>query len=188
MKWFPHPLSNIYRVLDNVHMLWMGTAIYHNAITNTCVNPDVGSPLKFYITAVWQRMPLCCGWGFYPTRNGYHIPSNHMNLTTFICCEWAHGTFIMPIPLHVLTQMWEVNWNLYHCLSWATQDAIVLWLKLLLNMEWFPVPLTLYTRHWTMFICCGWAHESIIMPLLTHVFTQMLEVCQNTTTAGWQRR
>ena len=25
--------------MDNVHMLWMGTWIYHNAITNTCVNP-----------------------------------------------------------------------------------------------------------------------------------------------------
>ena len=44
----PHSL---YQALDNVHMLWMGTWIYHNAVTNTCVNPDVGSPLKFYITA-----------------------------------------------------------------------------------------------------------------------------------------
>jgi hypothetical protein len=35
------PISppSIYQALDNVHMLWMGTWIYHNAITNTCVNP-----------------------------------------------------------------------------------------------------------------------------------------------------
>ena len=77
MEWFPHPLPTC-QVLDNVHMLWMGTAINLNAVTNTCVNPDVGSPSTFYITAVWQRMTLCCGWGSYPAWNGSHIPSNHM--------------------------------------------------------------------------------------------------------------
>ncbi len=74
----PKSPPNIYQALDNVHMLWMGTAINHNAVTNTCVNPDVGSPLKFHITAVWQRMTLCCGWGSYPTWNQSHIPSHHM--------------------------------------------------------------------------------------------------------------
>ena len=48
----PTSPPNIYQALDNIHMLWIGTAINHNAFTNTCVNPDVGSPLKFYITAV----------------------------------------------------------------------------------------------------------------------------------------
>jgi len=50
----PTSPPNIYQALDNIHMLWIGTAINLNAITNTntCVNPDVGSPLKFHITAV----------------------------------------------------------------------------------------------------------------------------------------
>ena len=56
-------------------------------------------------------------------------------------------------------------------------------------MEWFPHPLPAYTRHWTTFICCGWAHGSIIMPLPTHVSTQMLEVPWNSTSLlgdkGW---
>ena len=56
-------------------------------------------------------------------------------------------------------------------------------------MEWFPHPLPTYTRHWTTFICCGWAHGSIIMPLPTHVSTQMLEVPWNSTSLlgdkGW---
>jgi hypothetical protein len=56
-------------------------------------------------------------------------------------------------------------------------------------MEWFPHPLPAYTRHWTTFICCGWAHGSIIMPLPTYVSTQMLEVPWNSPSLlgdkGW---
>ena len=48
-------------------------------------------------------------------------------------------------------------------------------------MKWFPHPLLTYTGSWTMFICCGWAQQSIIMPLPTHVSTQMLEVPWNST-------
>jgi hypothetical protein len=39
----PTSPPNTWKVFENLHMLWMGTWIYHNAVTTTCVNPDLGS-------------------------------------------------------------------------------------------------------------------------------------------------
>ena len=36
----------IYKVIDNLHMLWMGIWIHHHAITTTVVGPDFGSIVK----------------------------------------------------------------------------------------------------------------------------------------------
>ena len=87
------PISppSIHQALDNIHMMWMGTWINHNAVTNTCVNPDVGSPLKFYITTGWQRMTLWSGWGWLLPKMEWiphPLPTYERYLTTFIFCGW----------------------------------------------------------------------------------------------------
>ena len=171
------------------------------------------------------------------------LPTYTRHWTTFICCGWAHGSIIMPLPTHVSThmQMLEVPWNSpsllgdkwWHCEvvealtqhgvdptspsniwkvfdnfhilwlepsscdyhymcsprcgksnkilhhSWATKDTIVQWLRLLPKMEGIPHPLPKYERCLKTFICCGWVHGSIIMPLSPHVLTQIWEVSWN---------
>ena len=127
----------IYQALDNVHMLWMGTWIYHNAVTNTCVHPDVGSLPKYY--HCWVTKEVIVQWLRVLTNMEsipHPLPTYARYLTTFICCGWAHGTFIMWLPLHVFIQMWEVQWNPasllgykgYHCavVEALTQDGRVL--------------------------------------------------------------
>ncbi len=38
----PTSPSSIYKVFDNVHMLWMGRWIDHHAVTTALVGPDLG--------------------------------------------------------------------------------------------------------------------------------------------------
>jgi hypothetical protein len=38
----PTSTSNIYKVIGNIHILWMGIWIHHHAITTTVVGPDLG--------------------------------------------------------------------------------------------------------------------------------------------------
>ena len=127
----PTSPPNIWKVFDNFHMMLMGTWNLHHVTTTTCVRPDVGSPIKSCITPGLQRIPLCSGWGS-PKMEGipHPLPTYERCLKTFICCGWAHGSIIMPLSPHVLTQIWEVSWNHYHCWASATQDSIVWWLRL----------------------------------------------------------
>jgi len=61
MKWFPHPV-HAYMVFDKLHMLQMGIWSHHQAITTTCVGPDLGSQLKSCIPAGLQMtQELCSG-------------------------------------------------------------------------------------------------------------------------------
>jgi hypothetical protein len=48
-------------VFDNLHMLWMGIWIRHNAIPTTLAGPDLGSRLKSWVTAWCCVKPLCSG-------------------------------------------------------------------------------------------------------------------------------
>ena len=42
----PTSTPNIYKVIDNLHMLWMGVWIRHHAVTTKLVGPDLGSQLN----------------------------------------------------------------------------------------------------------------------------------------------
>ena len=160
----------------------MGTWNLYHASTTTitpCVDPDKGSWMKSCITPGLQRIPSCSGWGSYPRWKGSHpLPAYERCLKTFICCGWAHGSITMKLPPHVLTQIWEVSWNLHHCWSWATQDSIVRWLRLLINMEWFPHPLPTITGlgHVHLLWMTIWIHH---LPLPPNVKTLMLQISWN---------
>ena len=69
---------NIFRVFDNLHMLWMGTWNSHQVVITTSGCLDLGSQLKSWFSAGLQRTPLCSGWGSNPTWNGSHTPSQHI--------------------------------------------------------------------------------------------------------------
>ena len=73
----PSPL-NIWEVIDNLHMLWMGIWIHHHAVTNTFVGPDLVSRHNALVTAGQHMRLLCSGWGSKPTWIGSPIPSEHM--------------------------------------------------------------------------------------------------------------
>jgi hypothetical protein len=60
--------------------------------------------------------------------------------------------------------------------SKATNDVKVHWLRLQTHMTWFPHPLHTYTRCLRIFICCGWADGSTIMPLPPYLLKQYLEI------------
>ncbi len=49
---------SMYKVFDNVHMLWMGIWIYHHAITTAVVGQDLGGRLKSYVTAGLLVIPF----------------------------------------------------------------------------------------------------------------------------------
>jgi hypothetical protein len=36
----PTSTSSIYKVIDNIHMLWMGIWIHHHAVTTALVDPE----------------------------------------------------------------------------------------------------------------------------------------------------
>ena len=53
---------NIWKLFDNLHMLWMGIWIHHHAIAITFVGQDLGNRLKSCVTDWCWMMPLCSGW------------------------------------------------------------------------------------------------------------------------------
>jgi len=60
----------IYKVFNNIHMMWMGRTIhYHDTIT-TAVGTDWGSWLNSCVIAGHHTIPLCSGWGCRLMRNG----------------------------------------------------------------------------------------------------------------------
>jgi hypothetical protein len=54
----PTSTLSMYKVFDNVHMLWMGIWIHHHAITTAVVGPDLGRRLKSDVTAGLLVIPF----------------------------------------------------------------------------------------------------------------------------------
>ncbi len=54
----PISTKSMYKVFDNVHMLWMGIWIHHHAITTAVVGPDMGGRLKSNVTAGLLVIPF----------------------------------------------------------------------------------------------------------------------------------
>ncbi len=57
----PTSTISMYKVFDNVHMLWMGILIHHHAFSTAVVGPDLGGGLKSEVTAVLRMISLCNG-------------------------------------------------------------------------------------------------------------------------------
>ena len=70
---------NICKVVDNLHMLWMGILVHHKAICQQCVLAKNWEVFWNHSLLGLQKTPLCSGWGPNPTWNASHIPSQHMN-------------------------------------------------------------------------------------------------------------
>ena len=91
----------------------------------------------------------------------------------FICCGWADGSTILPLPSYLLPQnLGRLAYFLGHCE--ATNDVKVKWLRPHTHMEWFTPSLHTYTRCFRPFICCGWADGSTITPLPPYLLPQNL--------------
>ncbi len=88
----------------------------------------------------------------------------------------ADGSFTMPLPPHVLTQIWEFDQNPGLKLGCKTYQCAVVEAPDPLGMD-----LTSASSIYKVFdnICCGWADRSITMLLPPHLLTQIWESSHN---------
>jgi hypothetical protein len=110
----PTSTSNIPKVIDILHMLWMGKLSPQHAVTPTLVGLDLESQ---------QRKSLITAgcWVSNDTIKDWLILSSHMEwfphpfnackrrLTNFICCGWGYGASIMLLPPHLWDRDWKVS-------------------------------------------------------------------------------
>jgi len=125
------------------------------------------------VIAQWLRLLPIIEWIPHP------LPTYERHLITFISCGWAHGTFIMPPPLHVLTQMWEVAWNPASLLGYKGYHRAVVEALTQPNMEGFPNPLPTYERCWSIYMLWmgTWIHyHEITTTCINPDFVWHLEV------------
>ncbi len=89
----PTSTSNIYKVLDNLHLLWMGRWIHHHAEylpKHLLVRPDLFCELKSWVTAELLMILGCRDWGAQPTWDDPLIRFQHIHSVwqTIICYCW----------------------------------------------------------------------------------------------------
>ena len=130
------PISNpyIYKVIDNLHMLWMGMGIWihHHAIT--LVDQDFWSSL-FAGAQQMKHVGIC--WGSKLTWNGSHIHSIHIQGV------WQH--FVDP-NFGILIKSWVTA-------SWKRNNTIQLYLRLNTDPEWMMHSYQTYAKCLTTIIC-----------------------------------
>ena len=109
--------------------------------TPWCIDLDLESQLESSIKPIGYKWCHCVvvealtHQGMFPTSPPQHIQGvldNVHVLQTYLC---IHNRDITT-NAHGNPDVGEVSWNLYNCWAWASKDAIVQWLRLLLNMEW----------------------------------------------------
>jgi len=108
----PTSPPNICKVVDKLHMLWMGIWIHYQANFITCIGQELGSLLKLWFNAGLQMTPLCRGRGSNPTWNGSNISSQHLRgawqasytVDGHMAPSWGHVNY-------VYAKIWEVIWN-----------------------------------------------------------------------------
>jgi hypothetical protein len=89
----PTSTSNIYQVLDSLHLLWMGRWIHHHAEylpKHLLVRSDLFCELKSWVTAGLLMILGCRDWGSQPTWDDPLIRFQHIHSVwkTIICCGW----------------------------------------------------------------------------------------------------
>ena len=152
----PTCISHIGKVIDNLHMQWMGIWISHHVVTTTLVGHSFRNSAEIFVCWWVKNEPLCIGWGSKPTWNGSHIPSIHIQGVWQL--SYAVDGDMDPSSSHshhtCRPRFGKSAEILGHCLE--LNEAFVQWLRLQTHMEWFPHPLHTYTRRLTSFICSGW--------------------------------
>jgi hypothetical protein len=128
----PTSPSNIWKVLDKLHMLWMGIWSHLEAMSTTCICQNLGSLLKSF-TAGQQTTPLSSVRGSNPTSwNGSNIPSQHM-LKGSWQASYAVDGHMVPYSAHYCyrhlscPRFGKASEIMVHC--WAANDTIVQWLR-----------------------------------------------------------
>ena len=146
----------IWKVFDNLHILWMGIWSHHHTFFSSLAVPDFGSQLKSLVTA-WRWMkPVCSGWGSKSTWNDSHSLSIHMKgdwqpSYSYAVDDWDSDPSSCHYQYAGKSRFGTKNLPqiLGHCL--ALNEATVQWLRLEIHMEWFLQPLQTYER-WKVII------------------------------------
>jgi hypothetical protein len=103
----PHPhgmvhssTPYIYKVFQTIHMLWMGRWVHHLATTTILVAAEFRELADFLghceatndVKVKWLRPHTHMEW-FTPSLHTYS-----RCFRPFICCGWADGSTILPLP------------------------------------------------------------------------------------------
>ncbi len=163
----PTSSSYICKVLDIIHMLWMGDLDHHNAITTEIVVLCLWNWLKSCVADLRQMKSWCNDLGSRLTWNGPHILFIHMhgvwhhsyavvgNIGPPSCCYHRNRTFSS-----VFLNLAEIVGD---CL--VPNQVMMQWLRHQTFMEWSRHPLHTYARCLTSFICFGCKDWTSIMLL-----------------------
>jgi hypothetical protein len=105
----PPSTPYIYKVFETIHMLWMGRWVHHHAITTILVCPKFRELADFLghseatndARLDWLRPKTHMEWFPHPI----HTYTSTRCLRPFIvCCGWADGSTIMPLPPYMYAQ------------------------------------------------------------------------------------
>ncbi len=110
----PTSTPYIYKVFETIHKLWMGRWVHHHAITTIFVCPKfreladfLGADFLGHNKATndarvdWLRPKTHMEWFPHPL----HTYTSTRCLRPFIvCCGWADGSTIMPLPPYMYAQ------------------------------------------------------------------------------------
>ena len=150
----PTSNPNIYKVIDNLHMHWMGIGIRHQAVTTSRFEKSAEILL---VHSKAKMKLLCTGWGSKNTWHSSHIQSKHIqgNLQPSYAIDGdrdpSSSCYQQTCPPRIGKSAKSLG-----CFTRATNEALVPWWRLQTHMTWLPHPQQTYTRRLTTFICNGW--------------------------------
>jgi hypothetical protein len=105
----PTYTTYIYKVFETIHMLWMGRWVHHHTTTTILVCPKYRELADFLghskaannARVDWLRPKTHMEWFSHPL----HAYTSTRCLSPFIvCCGWADGSTIMPLPPYMYAQ------------------------------------------------------------------------------------
>ncbi len=105
----PTSTPYIYKVFETIYMLWMGRWVHHHATTTILVCPEFRELADFLghskatndARVDWLRPKTHMEWFPHPL----HTYTSTRCLRPFIvCCGWADGSNIMPLPPYMYAQ------------------------------------------------------------------------------------
>jgi len=89
----------------------------------------------------------------------YHMYTKFFS--TLVCCGWAYGCTLTLLRLCRS----GVNFRKIG-VGRGLSDVVMSWLRLQTCLESIPIPYHMYTKRFSILICCGWAHSHESTPTL----------------------
>ena len=136
----PTSSPNIYKVFENIHMLWT-VRLIHNHATSTILFGQELQELGDFLSQCGYKW-CHCAMVEAPDPPGMvsisrlNIRNVFENIHMLLICRWVHhqSTSTILIGLDEFG-----SWRNSRCHSvWLPSNAIVLWLRHQTHMEWFP--------------------------------------------------